>query len=109
VRFARPPAQAHDTDSAALAIGIDDASKLGQGLGREAISLVLGHAFGPMGLHRISVRVLAYNTRAISAYEKCGFVREGIEREAACVGGVWFDDVIMGVLAHEFRRSGNLA
>ena len=90
---------------AALAIGIDDACKLGQGLGSETIRLVLGHAFGSMALHRVSLRVLAINTRAIRAYEKCGFVIEGREREAALVDGVRYDDVMMGVLIHEFRRS----
>ena len=31
-------------------------------------------AFGILGLHRIDLRVLAYNTRAISCYRRCGFV-----------------------------------
>jgi RimJ/RimL family protein N-acetyltransferase len=46
--------------------------------------------------------VLAYNKRAIRAYEKCGFVIEGREREAAFVDGAWHDDVMMGLLDHEF-------
>ena len=87
-----------------LAIGIDDPSSLGQGLGPEAVTLVLDYAFGTLGLHRISLRVIAYNARAIRAYEKCGFVVEGREREAAWVDGRWHDDVLMGLLAHEFRR-----
>ena len=90
---------------AALAIGIENDSKLGQGFGSEASRLVLGHAFGSMALHRVSLRVLAINTRAIRAYEKCGFVIEGREREAALVDGIRYDDVMMGVLVHEFRRS----
>lgn len=88
---------------ASLAIGIVDPRALGQGYGTEAIRLVLGYAFQDLGLHRVSVRVLAYNGRAIRAYEKCGFVVEGREREAARVDGEWHDDVIMGVLEREFR------
>jgi RimJ/RimL family protein N-acetyltransferase len=85
-----------------MAIGIYDPARLGQGLGSEAIRLLLRRAFDTLGLHRVAVRVLAYNSRAIRAYEKCGFVREGIEREAALVDGERHDDVLMGILAREF-------
>ncbi|WP_437406761.1 GNAT family N-acetyltransferase [Sinorhizobium meliloti] len=63
-------------ERAALAIGIDDPAYLGRGFGTEAIRLALMHAFST-GLHRISLRVLASNTRAIACYRKCGFVEEG--------------------------------
>ena len=88
---------------ARLAIGLYDPGKLGKGLGREAVRLLLAHAFGPLGLHRVSLRVVAYNTRAIRCYSACGFVVEGREREAALVGGERHDDIMMGVLAREFR------
>jgi len=65
--------------------------------------LVLRFAFDRLQLHRISVRVLAYNRRAIRSYEKCGFVLEGREREAALVNGEWHDDCIMGLLDRDFR------
>jgi RimJ/RimL family protein N-acetyltransferase len=87
---------------ASMAIGILDRDSLGQGLGTEANRLVLGYAFRELKLHRISVRVLAFNARAIRSYAKCGFTVEGREREAACVDGTWHDDLIMGILEHEF-------
>ncbi len=93
----------HQDARARLAIGLYDPNKLGKGLGREAIRLALAHAFGALGLHRVSLRVVAYNTRAIRCYSACGFVVEGREREAALVGGERHDDIMMGVLAHEFR------
>lgn len=85
-----------------MAIGILDPKLLGKGLGSEAIFLLLQHAFAELQLHRIGIRVLAYNQRAIRAYEKCGFVIEGREREAAFVNGAWHDDVMMGLLDREF-------
>jgi RimJ/RimL family protein N-acetyltransferase len=88
---------------ASLAIGIDDAGCIGKGLGPEAINLVQRFAFDQLKLHRLSLRVLAFNTRAIRAYEKCGFKVEGKEREAALVDGKWHDDVIMGILSYEFE------
>jgi [ribosomal protein S5]-alanine N-acetyltransferase len=87
---------------ARLAVGLYDPAKLGVGLGREAIRLVLKYGFGELGLHRISLRVVAYNVRAIRCYAACGFIEEGREREAAFVAGEWRDDIIMGLLAREF-------
>jgi RimJ/RimL family protein N-acetyltransferase len=88
---------------ASFAIGILDPQCLGRGIGTEAMRLVLQFAFAQLKLHRISVRVLAYNQRAIRSYQKCGFVVEGHEREAAWVNGQWHDDVMMGLLDREFR------
>ena len=90
--------------SATLAMGIGDPSLLGRGFGTEAIRLVLQHGFVDLGLHRVGLRVLEYNARAIKAYESCGFVIEGRERQAANVDGQWYDDIVMGILAEEFGR-----
>lgn len=94
---------------ASMAIGIYDPQLLGKGLGSEAIHLLLQHAFNELRLHRIGIRVLAYNTRAIRAYEKCGFVIEGREREAAFVNGAWHDDVMMGLLETDFSAQAQTA
>ncbi|KAA1417028.1 GNAT family N-acetyltransferase [Nocardioides humilatus] len=86
---------------ARYAIGILDASLHGNGLGREVTQRILQHAFDDLHLHRVDLRVLAFNEPAIRCYRACGFVEEGRERESAYVDGKWHDDVIMGVLAHE--------
>jgi len=96
---------AHDR-RAWLAIGIEDPTRLGRGLGTEALRLALGFGFAT-GLHRVSVRVLASNARAIASYRKCGFVDEGRERESALVEGRWQDDLIMGLLDREFGAVHN--
>ena len=96
----------HHDRRARLAIGFFDERRLGEGLGREAIRLLLGYAFVALGLHRVSLRVITYNERAIRCYRACGFREEGRERQAAFVGGGWHDDIIMGVLASEFSTAG---
>lgn len=80
---------------------------LGQGIGTAAVRALLEKAFGPLGLHRVALRVLPDNLRAIRCYERCGFRREGIERESARVGDGWADDLIMAILEHEFRAQSN--
>ena len=88
---------------ARLAVGLFDRRFWSHGYGSEAIRLLLRYGFEVLGLHRIDLRVLADNGRAIRAYEKCGFVREGVERESALVDGRWHSDVLMGLLEQEYR------
>ena len=87
---------------ARFALGMFSPEFIGLGLGGEATRLVLGHAFDVLGLHRIDLRVLAFNTAAIRSYERCGFIIEGRERESCWLENGWHDDVVMGVLAREF-------
>jgi [ribosomal protein S5]-alanine N-acetyltransferase len=101
---ARLDAVDHQDRRARLAIGLYDPDQLSKGLGRAAIHLVLSYGFDILGLHRIDLRVLATNERAIRCYRACGFIEEGRERESAFVAGVWLDDVIMGILAREYRQ-----
>jgi RimJ/RimL family protein N-acetyltransferase len=48
--------------------------------------------------------VLEYNHRAIACYEKCGFVKEGIEREGAFIEEAFQTDLIMSILEQEYYQ-----
>ncbi|MDX2526874.1 GNAT family N-acetyltransferase [Streptomyces europaeiscabiei] len=74
----------------------------GRGLGTEAVRLTVGHAFEGLGLHRVSLYVYTHNARARRAYEKVGFVSEGVERQTLWQDGEWIDAVRMSVLAPEW-------
>jgi RimJ/RimL family protein N-acetyltransferase len=93
---------------ARFAIGLFAPELLGRGLGTEATRLVLRHAFETLRLHRVDLRVLQSNGRAIRCYEKCGFVREGLERDSVLVDGAWDSDVIMSILEDEYRHAALL-
>lgn len=75
-----------------------------RGLGTEAARLVLQHAFEALRLHRVSLEVYAFNPRAQRAYEKVGFVREGVRRDALRFDGRWVDSVLMAVLSPEWAQ-----
>ena len=47
----------------------------------------------------VSLGVFAFNPRAQRVYTKCGFIQEGIEREALFWNGQWVDQIIMSVLS----------
>jgi RimJ/RimL family protein N-acetyltransferase len=93
-----------DSKHARLAVGLYDIQKLGQGLGREAVGLVLVHAFGALRLRRVTLRVVAYNGRAIRCYRACGFVDKAREPNAVEMEGIWYDDIIMEISADRFAE-----
>jgi RimJ/RimL family protein N-acetyltransferase len=91
----------HENRRAELGIMIGNKAYWGQGYGTDAIQALLGWAFDYLNLNRISLRVYAYNERAIRCYEKCGFQHEGTMRQARYVDGRYYDEWVMGVLHDE--------
>lgn len=82
--------------SAEIGLGIGEPALWGRHLGREALQLLVRHLEDDLGLHRISLHVVATNDRAVWAYKACGFAVEGIERDAIGTGdGTYVDDVAM--------------
>lgn len=84
-------------------IGLVGPDVYGLGYGTEATSLVLDYAFETVGLHRVELEVYSFNPRAQRSYEKAGFVREGVRRDALRWDGQWHDVIVMGVLATDPR------
>ncbi len=78
----------------------------GRGYGTEATRLVVDYAFDVVGLHRIGLEVFDFNPRARRVYEKCGFVREGLRRDALRWDGRWHDAVRMAILSTDPRPAG---
>lgn len=89
---------------ARYAVGIYNKNDWGKGYGQEITHTILNYAFKKLKLHKVDLRVLAYNKRAIASYAKNGFILEGILRENAYINNEWHDDIIMSILCHEFHR-----
>ena len=87
--------------SAELQIRIGEADLRGQGFGTEAVRQLVRFGFRDLNLHRVYLNVFAANERAIRAYEKAGFQREGLLREAAHIDGRYVDVVVMGIVRSE--------
>ncbi len=92
-----------DNGSALYHITIGEKDAWGQGFGSEATQLMLDHAFGVLGLHRVALFVFEFNERAIRAYQRCGFVLEGRSRESIFRDGQWWDEIAMSVLESDWR------
>ncbi len=89
---------------ATITIGIGEPAYWSKGYGKEAMTLALNYGFNELNLFRIELFVTDYNARAIALYEKLGFVREGVRRQAGVRYGKRFDLVEYGLLRHEWVR-----
>ena len=94
-----------DNGSALYHITIGEPDAWGRGYGTEATQLMIDHAFGSLGLHRIALFVFEFNERAIRAYRRCGYVVEGRSRESIWRDGRWWDELAMSILESDWRRS----
>jgi RimJ/RimL family protein N-acetyltransferase len=88
--------------TAMMAIGIGEMEYRGKGYGNEALRLLLSYGFREMNLYRIGLNVFEYNTAAIKAYERVGFVLEGTRRKSIRRDGERYDELQYGILYDEW-------
>lgn len=76
----------------------------GEGVGTAMMRAALAVAFGEMGAHRVELGVFTFNHAAIACYERAGFRREGVRRDAFRFGEAWWSELVMGVLETEWNE-----
>ena len=87
---------------APIGIVIGEREQWNRGFGTLALTILLRFGFGEVNLNRLELEVLDSNARAIRCYEKVGFRREAVRREALFQGGEYHDWVVMGALREDF-------
>ena len=89
--------------TATLGIFIGDKDYRDKGYGTEAIKLILEYGFKYMNLNNIKLDLMAFNTRSLKCYEKCGFKEYGRRRKCKFVNGKYYDSISMDILTEEFE------
>lgn len=84
---------------------IGDKKAWGKNYAADALHCFLGWLFYELNVHRITCETYATNRRAIRFFEKMGFKREGIIREAHYIEGQYHDIISFGLLEREFHRT----
>ena len=77
----------------------------GRGLGTDAVRVLCRYGFAILGLHRLQVDTLADNDAMIAVAAQAGFSAEGTLRGAGWVDGEFVDEVVLGQLVSEWKRT----
>lgn len=80
-------------------IFIGEEASRSRGIGTAAAKLMIRYCFEELKLHKLYLRVLADNSRAVRSYEKAGFVQEAYLKEDVFVNGQYRDLVWMGIIS----------
>lgn len=88
--------------SAHLGLGLLPAAR-GKGYGTDAVAVLCHYGFVVRGLRRLQIETLSDNTAMLRSAERNGFVREGVLRSSAWVMGEFLDDVVLGLLVHDWN------
>jgi ribosomal-protein-alanine N-acetyltransferase len=65
---------------------------------REAVGAITAYAFTTLDLARVQTGVFAWNTASMRVLEANGYVREGVQRDAAFKDGRFVDCVLFAKL-----------
>lgn len=76
----------------------------GQGYASEACAAVVAYAFSAFDIHKLTAAWYGDNPASGRVLEKCGFMREGMQREHYIRGGRRRDSVSMGLLRSEYEQ-----
>lgn len=87
---------------AELGLFLGGPEEWGKGYGTEVTRLLCRHGFEAMALNRIWLHVYVDNERGIRAYQRVGFRREGLLRQAALRDREHVDVLAMGILRSEW-------
>ncbi|MFI7413128.1 GNAT family N-acetyltransferase [Streptomyces sp. NPDC049627] len=89
--------------SAHVGLGLLPSSR-GKGYGTDVVGVLCHYGFVVRGLQRLQVETLSDNAAMLRSAERNGFVREGVLRSSAWVMGEFLDEVLLGLLADEWKR-----
>ena len=65
----------------------------GQGYMTEALKILIDHACGTLGLHRLEANIQPENEASQRLVASCGFINEGLSRKFLFIDGAWRDHV----------------
>ena len=91
-----------ENGNAEFGITIGEKAEWNKGYGTETLQAICDFGFGQLRLERIFLEVYAPNQAGQRAYQKAGFVTEGVLRKAHFADGVHVDAMIMSLLRDEW-------
>jgi len=76
----------------------------GKGYVTEAAKALLEFLFNRLEVHKVVAYCVEQNPASWNVMEKLGMKREGCLREYSQLNGIWFDELVYGLLEKDLRR-----
>jgi ribosomal-protein-alanine N-acetyltransferase len=73
----------------------------GKGVATAAVALIVAHAFGPVGLHRVEATISPHNLASRAVVDHLGFRQEGELLRYLDIDGAWRDHLLYGLTVEE--------
>ncbi len=90
--------------TADISILIGERIGLGKGIGKQAISLVVDHAFLKMNMRKLTAGMWSENIGSKKAFEANGFIKEGTRAEQYESDGKLYDSFEYGLLKSQWSQ-----
>lgn len=80
----------------------------GRGAATWGLALLIDHALGSVGLHRVEVNVRPENRASLAVVRRLGLTEEGLRRQLVHVDGDWRDHLGFAITADQVPAGGLL-
>ncbi len=78
----------------------------GKGYASEAIGAVVNYAFSELNLNKLTASMYDVNKGSLKAFQKVGFIVEGVRKQYFYYRGSYVDAVLLGLLKSEQKSTG---
>jgi RimJ/RimL family protein N-acetyltransferase len=89
--------------NADISVIIGDKKYWGKGLAKEAVGLLIHHAFAMLNLHKLTAGFVSGNTSSEKLFKSFGFKKEALLREQVYLDGKYHDIIRMGLLKKDYE------
>ncbi len=86
-----------------------DSRRQGQGVATRAVALVVAHALGPVGLHRVEATIAPDNAASRAVVGHVGFRQEGLLERYLDIDGAWRDHLLYAITVEELPPGPEVA
>lgn len=89
-------------NKAGVGIVIQSDENRSQGMGSEALELLIRYAFYDLNLHQLYANIGVENTASIALFTKFGFEKTGVKKDWILVNGTYKDEAVFQLINHKF-------
>lgn len=86
-----------------------DSRRQGRGVATRAVALVVAHALGPVGLHRVEATIAPDNAASRAVVGHVGFRQEGLLERYLDIDGAWRDHLLYAITVEELPPGPEVA